>query len=130
MNHDDIEEKIIKTKGKMYAITTLSIISVIIIFFVMSIYLIKLIGNKIFKHREYYYSLEINSKNKEQIVSLLKSKEIDYCESLYKIEYTYSFPHQDGITIYCKNDKNINLYTDNKDELIEYIKYFGIQGER
>jgi hypothetical protein len=127
---NDINEEIIKTKGKMYAITTLSIIGIIILFFVIGLYFIKSFSNDFFKYKENYYSLDITNNNKEQIISFLKAKEIDYCESLYKIEYVYSFPHQEKITIYCKNEQNVNLYTDNNSELVEYIKYTGKFGER
>lgn len=130
MDNDNNEEETVKTKGKMYAITTLSIIGIIIVFFVIGIYFIKSISNEVFKYRENYYSLDINDDNKDQIVSLLKTKKIDYCESLYKIEYIYSFPHREEVTIYCKNDKDVNLYTDNNDELVKYIKDNGKWGER
>lgn len=130
MDNDNNEEETVKTKGKMYAITTLSIIGIIIVFFVIGIYFIKSISNEVFKYRENYYSLDINDDNKDQIVSLLKTKNIDYCESLYKIEYIYSFPHREEVTIYCKNDKDVNLYTDNNDELVKYIKDNGKWGER
>lgn len=130
MDNNNNEEEIIKTKGKMYAITTLSIIGILIVFFVMCIYIINTIGHEVFKHKENYYSLNITNENKEQIITWLKTKEIDYCESLYKIEYIYSFPHKEGIIFYCQNDKNINLYVDNNDELIKYIKSNGQRGER
>lgn len=130
MDNDNNEEETVKAKGKMYAITTLSIIGIIIVFFVIGIYFIKSISNEVFKYRENYYSLDINDDNKDQIVSLLKTKNIDYCESLYKIEYIYSFPHREEVTIYCKNDKDVNLYTDNNDELVKYIKDNGKWGER
>ncbi len=130
MDNDNNEEETVKTKGKMYAITTLSIIGIIIVFFVIGIYFIKSISNEVFKYRENYYSLDINDDNKDQIVSLLKTKKIDYCESLYKIEYIYSFPHREDVTIYCKNDKDVNLYTDNNDELVKHIKDNGKWGER
>lgn len=130
MDNDNNEEETVKTKGKMYAITTLSIIGIIIVFFVIGIYFIKSISNEVFKYRENYYSLYINDDNKDQIVSLLKTKKIDYCESLYKIEYIYSFPHREDVTIYCKNDKDVNLYTDNNDELVKHIKDNGKWGER
>ena len=127
---NDNNEEIIKTKGKMYAITTLSIISIIILFFVIGLYFIKSFCNDFFKYKENYYSLDITNNNKEQIISFLKAKEIDYCESLYKIEYIYSFPHREEITIYCKNEQNVNLYTDNNNDLVEYIKNNGKFGER
>ena len=130
MDNDNNEEETVKTKGKMYAITTLSIIGIIIVFFVIGIYFIKSISNEVFKYRENYYSLDINDDNKDQIVSLLKTKKIDYCESLYKIEYIYSFPHREDVTICCKNDKDVNLYTDNNDELVKHIKDNGKWGER
>ena len=130
MGNDNNEEEIIKTKAKMYAITTLSIIGIIILFLVIGSYFIKSTGNEFFKYRENYYSLDITNDNKEQIISLLKTKEIDYCESLYKIEYIYSFPHREEITIYCKNEQNVNLYIDNNNDLVEYIKNNGKFGER
>lgn len=130
MDNDNNKEEIIKTKGKMYAITTLSIIGIIILFLVIGIYFIKSTVNDFFKYKENYYSLDITSDNKEPIISLLKTKEINYCESLYKIEYIYSFPHREEITIYCKKEQNINLYTDNNDNLVEYIKNNGKFGER
>lgn len=130
MNNDDNEEEIIKTKGKMYAIVTLAIIGVIIVFFVTGFYFIKFIFNEFVMYKENYYSLDITNDNKEQITSLLKMKEIDYCESLYKMEYIYSFPHRTEIVIYCSNDQNINLYTDNSEELVEYIKENGEFGKR
>ena len=109
-----------KSKVIKQAIIIFFIIGIIILFLTIGIYIIKV--SNIFKHTETCYSLDIDNTNKEQIVDLFKKKEIVFCDSLYKIEYIFSFPHYENITIYCMEDKNINIYVDNNSELIKYIK--------
>lgn len=71
MNFDENEEEI-KAKGKMYALTTLTVIGVIIIFVIICIFSFKSLFNDISKHK--YYVLEINDENKEKIIYFWKKK--------------------------------------------------------
>ena len=39
---------------------------------------------------------------------------------MYKIEYTFSFPHYENVKIYCKDEDDIELYNINQ-KIIDYI---------
>ena len=122
LNFNDIDEDEIKTKSKMYAITTWSIIGVIIIFIIVSIFSIKSIFNDLSKHK--YYVIDINNSNKEDIINLLENEGFKYCESMYKIEYEQLIPDDKSAKISCKNEDDINLsiYDDGTiSELANYI---------
>lgn len=120
MNFNDNEESI-KVKGKIYAITTLSVIGVIVLFiFTTILSVIKLFDNYD-KHK--YYVTKINNNNKEDIKTLLENENFKYCESIYKIEYEQVLTGAIFAKVYCKDENNIflNIY-DNESKLIQYIR--------
>lgn len=80
MLHFDENYIEIKTKSKMYVITTISIICVIIIFVGLTIFSFKSIFTEFEKHK--YYIAEVNDNNKEEIISLLNNENIEYCGSI------------------------------------------------
>lgn len=123
MNFNDNEE-ITETKYKMYSITTLSIITVIIIFIGMVIFSTRTFFNALDKHK--YYVVEVNDDNKENIISLLENENLKYCESIYKIEYERVFTGDIFSKIYCQNEDNISLSIyDDESKLIQYIRENG-----
>lgn len=79
MNSDENKEEI-KVKGKMYALTTLTVIGVIILYVIICIFSFKSLFNDISKHN--YYVLEINDENKEKIISFL-----DYVKDLVMLSF-------------------------------------------
>lgn len=123
LNFDENEEAI-KAKGKMVAITTLSVIGVIIVFIILGIFIIKSFFSELSK--KYYYTLEINDNNRNQIIRLFEEENVydpHYCSSMYKIEYAKSFPDGTSYTIYCKDEDNIHFGIDKveEDKLQSYI---------
>lgn len=126
----EFEPEEVKTKGKIIVVTTVSIIGVLILLVIMSVYFMKSMTDEILKHRENYYALDINDSNRPEIMSLLESKNTPYCESMYKMEYINSFPHSESIVIYCKDEKDIHLRGDSNSGLMEYIQGNGEWGER
>lgn len=122
MNFED--DEIIKTKGKMYAITTISVIGAIVLLGIICVFSIKACFNDLNKHR--YYVIEINDNNKGEIIDLLNEEELNYCESIYKIEYERVFTGAIFSKIYCKNEDDISLSIyDNENKLIQYIQQNG-----
>lgn len=120
------EEEIIKTKSKMYTITILSVIGVIILFITIFAFSVKSFFNDASNHK--YYVLDVNTENKDKIISLLKEENIKYCESIYKIEYAQLFPNDKSAKIYCRNEKDVEFtISDNKEsQLANYIYNNGI----
>ena len=108
-----MEEELIKAKLKIVIVTVLTIFILIVV----SIYIISNSISKI-ENKKDYYVLELD--NKEEIIKLLEEDNIKYCESMYKIEYYYTFPHSSTTTIYCMEEENIILYESYK--IIKYIK--------
>ncbi len=115
------EKEVIKTKRKIYTI----IIVLIALFIIVPLSVILIIN------RRTYYVLDINSENRNYIIELLEKEKTnifnasskDYCSSLYKIEYSTSFPDGNDYKIYCKDEKNItfSIDKDGKDVLEKYI---------
>jgi len=120
------EEEIIKTKSKMYTITILSVIGVIILFITIFVFSVNSFFNDASNHK--YYVLDVNTENKDKIISLLKEENIKYCESIYKIEYEQLFPNDKSAKIYCRNEKDVEFtISDNKEsQLANYIYNNGI----
>ena len=120
------EEEFIKTKSKMYTITILSVIGVIILFITIFVFSVKSFFNDASNHK--YYVLDVNTENKDKIISLLKEENIKYCESIYKIEYEQLFPNDKSAKIYCRNEKDVEFtISDNKEsQLANYIYNNGI----
>ena len=121
------EEEIVKTKSKMYVITTFSVIGVIILFILIFIFSIKFTINDVSKKT--YYVLDVTNKNKNEVIELLEQEKENmfynnyYCDSIYKIEYYNMFPDGTDYTIYCKEEDNINFGIDKsgEDVLATYI---------
>ena len=122
-NFDEIYEKE-KAKSKIYIITFLSVIGTIIIFFILGFILIKDTSNTIFENKRTIYSLEVNEDNRDKIIEILKNNNCEYCESMYKLEYSFWFPHNENTKIYCKDSENIDLYKNNG-ELEDFIRENG-----
>lgn len=125
------EEEIVKTKSKMYVITTFSVIGVIILFILIFIFSINSTINDFSKKT--YYVLDVTNKNKNEVIELLEQEKENmfynnnYCDSMYKIEYYNMFPDGTDYTIYCKEEDNINFGIDKvgEDTLATYIKNQG-----
>ena len=128
-NEDDIEEEIIKSKSKMYAITTVFIIIAIIVMIFSVWFSIKSSFNGLLHSKTRYHILDINQDNKNEIINLYiqQMNNDKYCESMYKIEYHYSFPDGTDYTIYCKDGDNIKFSIDKggEDTLAIYIDQNG-----
>lgn len=128
LNFDENDE-IIKTKSKMYVITTLSITGVIILFVVISIFSIKSVFNSLLITKNEYFALNIDDKNKDKIIELFNNEKENifpnknYCESIYKIEYYHLFPDGTQYTMYCKDEDGITFGIDKvgEDTLATYI---------
>lgn len=125
------EEEIVKTKSKMYVITTFSVIGVIILFILIFIFSINSTVNDFSKKT--YYVLDVTNKNKNEVIELLEQEKENmfynnnYCDSMYKIEYYNMFPDGTDYTIYCKEEDNINFGIDKvgEDTLATYIRNQG-----
>jgi len=107
----------------------LIIVVTLVIFLILSAVVIY---NKI----DYVY-LNINGKNKQDVVSLLEEQNdymfniienvnLDLCyRNLTKIEVIYSFPDGEDYTLYCNND-TVNFSLDNTNyKLLNYIRQNG-----
>ena len=123
---NDNNEKLIKVKGNVIAIITLSIIGFVIIILIVIMISVKSFFEDLSKDK--YYVLYVNKNNKEKIISLLKQENNKYCKSIYKIEYTQLFPNDKSAKIYCSNEPDITFgIFDNKSiELANYIQENGI----
>lgn len=123
MNFNEDEEQM-KVKGKMVAITTLSVIGFIIIFIMIGMVIIKSFFTDFGKHQ--YHVVKVNNDNKENIISLLENENLKYCESIYKIEYERVFTGDIISKLYCQKEDNILLSIyDNESQLIQYIDEHG-----
>ena len=122
---EDKEYEKAKPKGHLIAITTLSILGVIVLFMIVAITAITFFFEDFSKTT--YYVLEVNEKNKEQILSLLEQENKRSCESIYKIEYTQLFPDDKSAKIYCLDEKDITfgIYDENPSALADYIQENG-----
>ena len=129
MNYDISEEEV-RAKGKIIATTVFIVIGVIVIFVIIGIISIKMFFNNLTKQQ--YYVLEVNSNNKEKIISMLENEEFEYCESIYKIEYLQQFPDGKSGKIYCKNEEDIEfpIYENKVSELTKYIYENGVAEKR
>lgn len=127
MDYNENEEEAI-AKGKMVAITTLSVIGVVILIIVIICFAGPKLIDRLVTLRAYRV-LKINDENKENIIELLEQEkdnifpEMKYCDSMYKIEYNDLFPDGTDYTIYCKDEKSISFGIDKvgEDVLHSYI---------
>ena len=120
MKRVETEEEV-KTKGKMYAMTTSSVIVVIVGLVVCFILCVKSFVSGISKNN--YYVLELDDKNRIEIISMLENEEYDYCKLIYKIDYYKTFSNGYEMHIYCKEEKDIVRSIKNFDtsKLVDYI---------
>ncbi len=125
-NDNDEELEKVKTKGKIIAITTLSIIGAIIMIIIIIIISVKSFFEDLSKNE--CYVLDVNENNREQIILLLKQENRKFCESIYKIEYTQLFPNDKSAKIYCTNENDITfgIYDSEPSGLANYIRENGI----
>lgn len=80
-----------------------------------------------------YYSIDITEDNKSKILELLEERNIEYCESIYKIEFMQNFPDDKSGEIYCSDEKNIYFVIDDstiKNDLVDYIKIKGVHTKK
>lgn len=128
-NEENINVEIEKTKGKLYIITILSIIIALTIFVFFEISSLKKFNHDLQQHK--YYVVEINEKNQDEIKFLLDEENLEYCESMYKIEYERVFNGKVFLTLYCKGEKNksLSIYND-ESKIIHYIFENGIIEKR
>lgn len=115
------EKEVIKIKRKIYIIIILLIILFVIVPLVIRLMI----------YKRTYYSLDISSENRNYIIELLEKEKTNifnassenYCNSLYKIEYSNPFPDGTDYKIYCKDEKDITFNIDkaSKDVLSDYI---------
>ena len=119
----DMEDLKIKKDKKVIAL-----IAVAGFIFLSSIFIITFLTNLLKKD---YYMLEVNESNISYIIGMLEFENIEYCESIYKIEYTQLFPNDKSATIYCQNGKNIDfVFCDHENsKLATYIQKNGIHGK-
>lgn len=108
-----------KEKNKKKLIITIVIIC-IMIFIVVGILFMKNILNRVMNNGETKYILEIKDSNSDKMIKLLKDNDNKYCETMYKVEYTFSFPHYENVKIYCNDEDNIELYNMNQ-KIIDYV---------
>lgn len=122
MDFNENDEEI-KAKGRMIAITTLSVIGAIIIFVIIGIFFVKSFFTELVKSENYVLEINNNNNNKDKdkIIELLKNENQKYCDSIYKIEYRQLFPNDQDVKIYCKDEDNINFGIYDTSELITYI---------
>ncbi len=116
MDDEELEIEITKTNSKMIIITLLSVIGTIIVLICLLINSIKSSLKILEKHT--YHFVDVTDSNKNEIIKILEDENIEYCESLYRIEYLQLFP-DDGVgKIYCNNEdyKTFAIYDDSGKE--------------
>lgn len=120
-----------KNKNKMFSITFLVAIGVLFLLVIIGFILIKSFFKELQDNT--YYVVAVNENNKNEIISLLKIIDVDYCESMYKIEYLKLFPNDGSGKIYCNDADNISfgVYDSTNDsEFVHYILEKGIRERR
>lgn len=90
------------------------------IFIVGEILFMNNIFSRVMNNNETKYILEIKDSNSDKMIKLLKDNDNKYCETMYKIEYIFSFPHYENVKIYCNDEDNIELYNMNQ-KIIDYV---------
>lgn len=108
-----------KEKNKKKLIITIVIICMMN-FIVGEILFMNNIFSRVMNNNETKYILEINDSNSDKMIKLLKDNDNKYCETMYKIEYIFSFPHYENVKIYCNDEDNIELYNMNQ-KIIDYV---------
>lgn len=132
----NLDEKEV-VKAKMYAITTLSVIGVIIIIIIAGYLSIKSYFDSLFTTKTVYFVLNVDDSNRDRIIELFANEKENiynqnYCDSIYKIEYHHLFPDGTDYTMYCKDEENISFSIDKvgEDTLATYIHENGMRETR
>ena len=115
----------------MFSITFLVVIGILILLVIIGFISTKSFFKEL--QKKTYYVVDVNENNKNEIISLLKNIEVEYCESMYKIEYTRGFPDDSSGKIYCNNVDNISfgVYDSTYDsEFVHYILENSIRERR
>ena len=122
MKFEESEEEVIK-RGKRIANITFGVIGAFICLILTGILLI----NFLLDSKEYFV-LDVNNKNIDKVLELINNEKNNFndkyfCNSIYKIEFAYSFPDGTHYTVYCKNEENISFDIDKNgiDTLEKYI---------
>lgn len=120
-----------KTKSKMFSITLLVVIGVLILLVIIGFVSTKSFFKEL--QKKTYYVVDINENNKAEIISLFENMEVEYCETMYKIEYMRGFPDDGSGKIYCNDVDYISfgVYDSTYDsEFVHYILEKGIRERR
>lgn len=125
----NIEQEIQKCKkiGKITIFIICGLIMVLVVCFILFKSFIVELSKK-----DYYY-IDITEDNKSKILELLEERNIEYCESIYKIEFVQNFPDDKSGEIYCSDEKNIYFVIDDstiKNDLVDYIKIKGVHTKK
>ena len=121
----NIEQEIqnCKKNGKIIIFIICSLIMILVFCFILFKSFIVELAKK-----DYYY-IDITENNRSKIIELLEERNIEYCESIYKIEFMQNFPDDKSGEIYCLDKKNIYFIIDDstmKNDLVDYIKNSGV----
>lgn len=121
----NIEQEIqnCKKNGKIIIFIICSLIMILVFCFILFKSFIVELAKK-----DYYY-IDITENNRSKIIELLEERNIEYCESIYKIEFMQNFPDDKSGEIYCLDKKNIYFIIDDstmKNDLVDYIKNNGV----
>jgi len=125
----NIEQEIQKCKkiGKITIFIICGLIMVLVVCFILfKSFIVEL-------SKKDYYSIDITEDNKSKILELLEERNIEYCESIYKIEFMQNFPDDKSGEIYCSDEKNIYFVIDDstiKNDLVDYIKIKGVHTKK
>lgn len=125
----NIEQEIQKCKKKVKI--TIFIICGLIIVLVLCFILFKSYIVE-FSKKDYYY-IDITEDNRSKIIELLEERNIEYCESIFKIEFMQNFPDDKSGEIYCSDEKNIYFVISDstiKNGLVDYIKNNGVHTKK
>ena len=121
----NIEQEIqnCKKNGKIIIFIICSLIMILVFCFILFKSFIVELAKK-----DYYY-IDITENNRSKIIELLEERNIEYCESIYKIEFMQNFPDDKSGEIYFLDKKNIYFIIDDstmKNDLVDYIKNNGV----
>lgn len=125
----NIEQEIQKYKknGKITIFIICGLIMVLVLcFIIFKSFIVEL-------SKKDYYHIDITENNRNKIIELLEERNIEYCESIYKIEFMQNFPDDKSGEIYCLDKKNIYFIIDDstmKNDLVDYIKNNGVHTKK
>ena len=125
----NIEQEIQKCKkiGKITILIICGFIMVLVLCFILfKSFIVEL-------SKKDYYHIDITENNRSKIIELLEERNIEYCESIYKIKFMQNFPDDKSGEIYCLDKKNIYFIIDDstiKNDLVDYIKNNGVHTKK